>query len=63
MSKKDKDSFMAGFSAGYALGQDHAGEGGYWLTPPTREVAWKVYITPKKKVKKEKLSDDAYLIF
>lgn len=54
--KTDKKSFNAGFDAGYALGQHHAGEGGYWLTPPTRDVAWKEFISPKKKKLVEKVN-------
>ena len=50
--KPDKKSFDAGFSAGYALGQSHAGEGGYWLEPPTKDKAWEEFLKPKKMVKK-----------
>lgn len=59
--KPDKKSFDAGFTAGYALGQHHAGEGGGWLEPPTRDKAWKEFQQPKKrpkKVKKLSMDDD-----
>ena len=55
----NKKAFDAGFDAGYALGQSHAGEGGYWLEPPTRDKAWEKFLKPKKKTKKvKKLSMD-----
>ena len=50
---RDKKSFTAGFDAGYALVQHHSGEGGYWLTPPPCDVAWKEFLKPKKKLPKK----------
>ena len=60
--KPDKKSFMAGFDAGYALGQDHAGEGAGWLEAPDRYEAWKRLQTPKKtlpkKIKDSSIGDE-----
>lgn len=47
--KPDKKSFYSGFAAGYALGQYHAGEGAYRLTPLNKDDAWKEFQQPKKK--------------
>lgn len=44
-----KKSFDAGFTAGYALGQSHAGEGGYWIEPLTRDKAWEEFLKSRKK--------------
>ena len=56
----EKKAFMAGFMAGYAKGQNDAGEGGHWLTPPPRDKAWRDYKTPLKKPAVSRKNDEDY---
>jgi hypothetical protein len=56
MNDLEKKAFNAGFTAGYEKGQNDAGTGNYWLTPPPRDKAWRDYKESKIKPKKAKYS-------